>query len=104
MTYNNPDPGVGKNSLEIAAKTAAYFEQEIKRVIDNRYYHKSWTVLSTELRRATIDEIRKIFFAKLAEMKRVEKLNDWRYKSQDQTYPELKEDLRKIYPGLGDCS
>ena len=96
MTYKNPDPGVEKDAIGIANEIAAYFENEMKRIIDNKYYRKSWTVLSTELRLKAIEEIRKKFFAKLAEMKRAEGFNAYKYKAQDKTYPKskLKEDLK----------
>lgn len=94
--YKNPDPGAEKDSLETANKTTTYFEDEIKRLINNRYYHKSWTVLSTELRLATIEEILRIFNVKLVEIRQVQRSNGWKYRSQDDTYPKskLKEDLK----------
>jgi hypothetical protein len=101
MVYKNKDPGAEKDAIEIANKTTLYFEEEIKRLIDNRYYHKSWTVLSTELRLATIEEILRIFNVKLVEMRQVQRSNDWKYRSQDEIYPNLKEDLKKIFPGWG---
>jgi hypothetical protein len=99
--YRNPDPGVEKDALETAAKTTAYFEQEIKRLIDNKYYRKSWTILSTELRLAVIEELLRIFNVKLVEMRQVQRSNDWKYRSQDETNPNLKDDLKKIYLGYG---
>lgn len=94
--YKNSDPGVEKDALETANKTSTYFEGEIKRLINNKYYHKNWTVLSTELRLATIEEILRIFNVKLVEMRQVQRSNDWKYRSQDDTYPKskLKEDLK----------
>ena len=101
MVYKNKDPGAEKDAIETASKTAAYFEQEIKRLIDNKYYRKYWTVLSTELRLAVIEELLRIFNVKLVEMRQVQRSNNWKYRPQDETYPNLKEDLKKIYPGWG---
>lgn len=94
MTYKNSDPGVEKDSIQVGNKVATYFEIEIKRLIDNRYYHKDWTVLSIELRQAAIDEILRIFNVKLVQMKQAEASNNYKYRAQDETYPELKEDLK----------
>lgn len=100
--YKNSDPGVEIDAQNTATKTAAYFEQEIKRLIDNKYYHKNWTVLSTELRLATIEELLRIFNVKLVEMRQLQRANDWKYRSQDETYPNLKEDLKKNLSTMGD--
>jgi hypothetical protein len=101
MGYKNKDPGAEKDAIETASKTSIYIEQEIKRLVDNKYYRKSWTVLSTELRIATLEELLRIFNVKLVEMRQVQRSNDWKYRSQDETYPNLKEDLKKIFPGWG---
>lgn len=96
--YKNPDPGAEKDASQIAERTAAYFEQEISRVIKATYANRSWTPISLELRHAAIDEIMRVFSHKMLELKQTRRDNEWRYKPQYQTYPELKEDLRKFYP------
>jgi hypothetical protein len=95
MHYKNKDPGAERDAIQIANLTAAWFEEEIKRLIDSKYYHKSWTVLSTELRLVAIEEILRIFNVKLVEIRHIQRSNNWKYKAQDDTYPELKEDLKK---------
>lgn len=99
--YKNPDPGVEKDAIQISNQTAAYFEQEIARVIKNTYANRSWAPISLELRHAAIDEIIRIFSHKMLELKQTRRDNEWRYKAQDETYPQLKEDLKNFYPGWG---
>ena len=101
MPYTNKDPGAEKDAIQIAELTAAWFEKEIARVIKATYANRDWSPISMELRHAAIDEIRKIFSDKLLELKQTRRDNDWRYKAQDETYPNLKEDLKKMYPGWG---
>lgn len=101
MPYKIKDPGAEKDAIQIAELTAAWFEKEMARVIKATYANKYWSPISMELRHASIDEIRKIFSDKMLVLRRLQKDNEWRYKPQYQTYPQLKEDLRKFYPGLG---
>jgi hypothetical protein len=99
--YKNKDILAEKNGTEIANKTAIFFEQEIARVIQKTYANRSWTPISMEIRHAAIDEIQKIFTDKMLELKQTERDNEWRYQAQDEIYPELKEDLKKFFPGWG---
>lgn len=101
MAYKNKDPGAEKDAIQIAELTATYFEKEITRVIKNTYANRYWAPISLELRHAALDEIKTIFSDKLLELKQTRRDNEWRYKAQDKTYPELKEDLKKMYPGYG---
>lgn len=96
--YKNADPGAEKDAVQIAERTAALFEQEIDRVIDKTYANRNWSVISLELRHIAIDEIRKIFSDKMLELIQLERNSEYRYKAQDELYPNLKEDLRKFYP------
>jgi hypothetical protein len=90
MFYKNKDAGAQRDGIEMASKVTTYFEIEFKRLIDNKYYGKSWTVLSMELRRAALDELSRIFNVKLVEMKRIEQSSSWKYKPQDELYPKSK--------------
>ena len=98
MTYKNPDPGAEKDAVQIAERTHEYFEKDLARVIKNDYYNKHWTPLSMELRHRAIDEIIRKYSHKMIELKQIRRNNEWRYKPQDQTYPQLKVDLRKFFP------
>jgi hypothetical protein len=95
MTYKNKDPGAEKDAIQIANQTVAYFEKEIARVIQKTYSGRHWAVISLELRHAALDEIKNIFSDKMLELKQTRRDNEWRYKAQDETYPELKEDLKE---------
>lgn len=99
--YKNPDPGAEKDAVDIANRAATLFEKDIDRLIKNDYYNRPWTPLSMELRHAAIDEIIRIFSDKMLKLRQLQRDNEWSYKPQSQTYPNLKEDLRKFYPGWG---
>ena len=101
MTYKNPDPGAEKDAVQIAERTHEYFEKEITRIIKNTYANRNWTPISLELRHVAIDEIRRIFSDKMLELIQLERSSEWRYKPQDETYPDLKQDLKNFYPGWG---
>ena len=96
--YKNPDPGGEKDAVDIADRTAGYFEKEIARVIKSTYYNRHWTPISLELRHAAIDEIIRLFSDKMLVLRQLQRDNEWRYKPQYQTYPQLKEDLKKFFP------
>jgi hypothetical protein len=97
MVYKNKDVFAEKDAIEIANKTALYFEEEIARVIQKTYADRHWTPISTELRHYALDKITKIFFGKISELEQFEENNKCRYKAQDEIYPELKEDLKKWF-------
>ena len=99
--YKNPDPGAEKDAEDIAERTAVYFEKEIARIIKSTYYNRHWTPISLELRHAAIDEIIRLFSDEMLELKQLQRSSEWKYKSQDSTYPNLKQDLKNFYPGWG---
>ena len=96
--YKNKDPGTEKDGKQIARLAAEFLEKEFNRVIERKYYNRIWTPLALELRLATLDEIIKIFSDKRLEFQQIRRANSWKYKSQDVTYPNLQEDLRRFYP------
>ena len=100
MPYKNKDPGAEKDGMQIANQTAEYFEHEIDRVIKGTYANRDWSPLSMELRAAAIDEIRRIFSDKLLESKKMRRENDWRYKAQDELYPNLREEYEREHGDL----
>ena len=95
--YKHKDPGAEKDGIQIARLTAEFLEKEYSRVVDKKYYNRNWTPLALELRLATLDEIIRILSDKRLELQQLRRANSWIYKSQDETYPQLHEDLRRFY-------
>ena len=96
--YKNKDPGTETDGIKIAVYTADCFEKEYERLIAKKYYNRNWTPLALELRAISIDEALKIFQDKRLELIQLQRNNKWIYKSQDETYPDLQEDLRRYWP------
>src|SRR4030095_3065121 len=101
MPYKNKDVFAEKYALEIADRVDKFFEAQLERIIRQNHVGKHWSPIALELRHAAIDEIQKIFSDKMLELKQKRRDNEWRYKPQDVIYPELKEDLKKFFPGYG---